>query len=136
MSPHAKILRYGFAALALSALAGGTALAQSAPSAKPARSCFSLSQWHGGWRSPRPDVIYIGIDGNQVYRIDLSAGSNQLQWPDRHLVTVVRSGDEICSPIDFDLSVSDGHFRTPLLAKAITKLTPEEVAALPAKDRP
>ncbi|HEV2673992.1 MAG TPA: hypothetical protein VGV37_05575 [Aliidongia sp.] len=138
MISHAKIVRSGFAALALLTLVATAAAAQSEPAApKPARHCFSLSQWRGGWRSPSPDVIYLNVDMNQIWRIDLSAGSHQLQWPDRHLVSIVRGGDTICSPIDLDLSVADDHgFREPLIAKAITKLTPEQVAALPAKDRP
>lgn len=139
MISHAKILRHGFTALFLLTLAGTAVFAQSEPAARPKakRSCFSLSQWRGGWRSPSPDVIYLTVNENDVWRVDLSTPTNQLQWPDRHLITVVRGGDTVCSPIDLDLSVADGHgFRTPLIASAITKLTPEQVAALPEKDRP
>ena len=138
MISHAKILQHGFTALALLMLAGTAGFAQSEPATpKPKRQCFSLSQWRGGWHSPSPDVIYLRVDSNDIWRIDLNGGSIQLQWPDRHLVSVVRGGDMVCSPIDLDLSIADNHgFREPLIAKAITRLTPEQVAALPAKDRP
>ena len=72
-----------------------------------------------------------------VYRVDLSHGANQLTSPGVHLVSVVRGSDQVCQPIDLDLRVSDGYgFAMPIMAKAITRLTPEEIAALPKKDRP
>lgn len=125
------------------ALAGGllvsTATARTTETttpSKPARACFSLSDWHG-WSSPSRDVLYLKVRAKDVYRLDLSRGSSQLQWPGSHLVTVVRGSDQICSPIDLDLRVADGHgMEIPLFIKAITKLTPEEIAALPKKDRP
>ncbi|GGE99884.1 hypothetical protein GCM10011611_01860 [Aliidongia dinghuensis] len=141
MIPNARRLRHGFAAALLAGLAGATAFAQTAPApatpASPKRQCFSLTDWRGGWRAPNPSVIYIRVNISDVWRIDLSTPSNQLMWPDRHLVSVARGGDAVCAPIDLDLKVADTHgYREPLIAKAITKLTPEEVAALPVKDRP
>jgi hypothetical protein len=77
------------------------------------------------------------VRGRDVYRVDLAYGSNQLTWPGSHLVSVVRGPDSVCHPLDLDLRVSDGFgFAMPIRAKAITKLTPEEIAALPKKDRP
>ncbi len=50
---------------------------------------------------------------------------------------MVRGSDRICTPIDLDLRVSDGFgMAMPIRAKTITKLTPEEIAAIPKKDRP
>lgn len=124
--------------LIVAALAAGCAAAGSA-AARPATSnppCFFVSQWQG-WKSPSPDVIYLGVNMHDVYRVDLSAGSSQLQWPSAHLVSIVRGGDSICSPLDLQLSVADTNgFATPLIARSLTKLTPEEVAAIPKKDRP
>jgi hypothetical protein len=59
-----------------------------------------------------------------------------LQSPGVHLVFKGR-GSSICGPLDLDLAVSDGHgFNTPLIARSLTKLTPEEVAAIPRKYQP
>ncbi len=114
------------------AVAGPAAARPSAPNAP----CFFVSQWQG-WTSPNPDVIYLGVNMHEVYRVDLSAGSPQLQWPDSHLVSIVRGSSSICSPLDLDLKVSDNSgFATPLIARTLTKLTPEEVAAIPKKYRP
>lgn len=125
------------AGTALLAAGAPAALAQSAP-AKHARQCFELSHWRGGWRSPAKDVIYLGTDINEVWRLDLVGGAIALGRSDVHLVNISQGGDDtVCEPIDLRLYVADYHgFRTPLTVKAITRLTPEEAAALPAKFRP
>ncbi len=101
------------------------------------RGCFLASEW-SGWKSPSPSVIYLRVNVNTIYRLDLSAGSNQLQEPDVHLVSQIRGSDWICSPLDLQLEVADslGVFREPLIVKSITRLTPDEVKAIPAKYRP
>jgi hypothetical protein len=55
-----------------------------------------------------------------------------------HLINKVRGSDWICSPLDLDLQVADSHggFREPLIVKSITRLTPEQVAAIPKRDLP
>jgi hypothetical protein len=136
MSTIMPIARVALATLAVTGLIASAAQAQT-PAAKPARGpCFSLSDWHG-WSSPSEKVMYLKVRNRDVYRLDLTHGSNQLNWPGTHLVTVVRGSDRICNPIDLDLRVSDGFgMAIPLRAKTITKLTPEEIAAIPKKDRP
>ena len=118
----------------LSTLAGAAPTGPSAPD-RP-RSCFFVNEWRG-WKAPSPDVLYLGVNMHDVYRVQLSAGSPELQWPDAHLVSKTRGSDSVCDALDLDLSVSDGHgFREPLIATSITKLTPDEVAAIPPKFRP
>jgi hypothetical protein len=107
-----------------------------APVTKPARTCFYLSDWDG-WSAPDKNTLYLKVRNRDVYRVDLSHGTNQLTSPGVHLVSVVRGTDQICRPLDLDLRVSDGFgFAMPIMAKAITKLSTEEIAALPKKDRP
>jgi hypothetical protein len=138
MSTVSMIARGGLIAAALIALSATSAVAAS-PDAKPsdhARSCFFINQWRG-WKSPAPDVIYIGVNLHDIYKVQLSSGSPELQWPDARLISLTRGSDTVCDALDLDLSVSDGHgFREPLIAKSLVKLTPEEVAAVPAKFRP
>ncbi len=103
---------------------------------KPARTCFSLSDWDG-WSAPDRNTLYMKVRHRDVYRVDLSHGTSQLTSPGVHLVSIVRGPDTVCSPIDLDLRVSDGYgFAMPIMAKSITKLTKEEIAALPKRDRP
>jgi hypothetical protein len=121
------------------ALAGSLGLASQAVSATPAKtdSCFLATQWEG-WKSPNPNVIYVRVGVGRIYQLDLSAGSNQLQEPDMHLVSKIRGSDWICDPLDLQLQLSDNHgaFEEPLFVKAITKLTPDQIAAIPKKDLP
>jgi hypothetical protein len=135
--------RYWIAAAALvfaGAGLGGAALADTPaanPAAKPAVSCFFSRDWNG-WHAPDEKTIYLRVGVRDIYKVDLSSGSSLLLWPDSHLVSIERGTDEICQPIDLDLTVSDvdGYVRDPLFVKAITKLTPEQVAAIPKKDLP
>jgi hypothetical protein len=125
-------------ALAATALAGvasaATAPAPSAPAAN--RTCFFTRNWES-WKAPDANTLYLKVFMHDIYRVDLSSGSDMLTWPDSHLINKVRGTDSVCSPIDLDLSVSNGSgIRVFLIAKAITKLTPEEIAAIPKKDLP
>ena len=130
---------YGLLATAISALSltAQPSLAASQPVRHAGDSCFLTSDWQG-WKSPSPSVIYLRVRVNDVYRVDLTAPSYQLQTPYVHLTSIVRGSPWICSPIDLDLAVVDDHgiAREPLFVKAITKLTPEQVAAIPAQFRP
>ena len=119
--------------------AAAPALADSAAkdaAPRPARTCFSLSDW-SGWSAPNKDTLYLKVRNRDVYRVDLSHGTSQLTSPGVHLVSIVRGSDQICAPIDLDLRVSDSMgFAMPIMAKSITRLTTEEIAALPKRDRP
>lgn len=121
------------------ALAAGSALAAD-PGPKDAKKastpCFFINQWEG-WKSPSPTVIYLGVRMHDVYKVELSSGSYMLNDPDVHLVSVTRGPDSVCTALDLQLAVADSHgFREPLIAARLTKLTPEEVAAIPKKYRP
>ncbi len=142
MSVLKGAIRAGLIAAGLSmAAAAAQAAAPVDPSKPPPASdhldkCFYLSDWEN-WTSPSDDVIYLRVRTNDVYKIALSTPSSELRWPDVHLVNRVYGVDSVCYPIDLDMSVSDGtgiHER--LIAKAITRLTPEEIAAIPKKYRP
>lgn len=140
MSKITHIARTALIGLAIAGLgAVSTASAQAGAPAKPikpARQCFYLSDWRG-WTAPNKDTLYMKVRGRDVYRVDLAYGSNQLTWPGTHLVSVVRGGDSVCHPLDLDLRVSDGFGSPiPIRAKTITKLTPEEIKAIPKKYQP
>jgi hypothetical protein len=126
-----------FACLAVAGSLGFAGQAMSAQTSGHTDSCFLSRDWEG-WKSPSPNVIYLRIGVSQIYRLDLSAGSNQLQEGDVHLINKVRGSDWICSPLDLDLQLADDHgiFREPLFVKSITRLTPDQVAAIPRKDLP
>ncbi len=102
----------------------------------PARSCFFITQWHG-WSAPDSQTLLLKVGNRDVYKVTLNSGSSSLTWPGMHLISEVRGSNSVCSARDLDLSVADSSgFREPLFLGQMTKLTPEEVAALPAKSRP
>ena len=91
------------------------------------------------WKSPSPDVIYYRVGSSAIYRLDLSTGSNQLKYSDVHLLTnSLTSSVWLCTPQDFRLRVvgARGAFTEPLIVRSITRLTPDEVAAIPPRYRP
>ena len=127
----------GLFAAALAASSAGVAAA-SATQEGPASDhpCFFINQWQG-WSAPDDNTLYLKINNRDVYKVGLSAGSSMLRAPGVHLVSRVIGSDDICNAIDLQLEVSDGHgFREPLIARTLTRLTPEEVAAIPPKLRP
>ncbi len=119
------------------ALTGSLSLAASPALADAKHPCFFISQWQG-WHATNDHTIFIRVNLKDIYRLDLSAGSQELTWPGTyHLVNVVRGSSSICTPLDFQLSLSDGHgFQQFLIVSNVTKLTPEEIAAMPKKDLP
>ncbi|PHY14004.1 hypothetical protein CSW58_01995 [Caulobacter sp. B11] len=102
------------------------------------RDCFNLSDWNG-WSAPDKNTVLLRVRHRDVYRLDLAYGSNQLTSPSSHLVSVARGANRVCQPLDLDLRVADSFDPlggVPIRARTITKLTAEEIAALPKKHRP
>ena len=133
-----SMIRAGLLTTALLALAAPAFADDPAapPAPKPARECFALSDWDG-WSAPDRNTLYMKVRHRDVYRVDLSHGTSMLTSPGVHLVSVVRGIDTVCHPLDLDLRVSDGFGAPlPIMAKSIHKLSKDEIAALPKKDRP
>jgi len=125
--------RPSFIALAAVAVAAASAAPATAQDVAPARECFSSRDWQG-WSSPSPDVIYLKMRNREVYRVDLASRNVQLNSPGSFLISTLRGSDRVCGPIDLDLHVTDtSGFKTPLFPRAMRRLGPEEVAALPRK---
>ena len=80
-----------------------------------------------------PKVLYFKIGVAEILRLDLEMGSNQLKYPDMHLVNRNHQNTYVCDPKQLDLLLSDEHglIKVPLFVKTITRLTPEEAAAIP-----
>jgi len=136
LSTRHKMLGAGIVLAGVLGFAAVQASAEDAQQAHRLDPCFAASQWTD-WKSPSPNVIYLRIDLHRVYRLDLSAGSSELQDPDVHLVSKIVGSDWICSPLDLNLEVSDlNGLREPLIVKSITPLTPAQVKAIPPQNRP
>lgn len=98
--------------------------------------CFSTTEWRG-WASPSDDVLYLRVNNNRYYRVDLLPGSGPLDRGGQFLINTVRGSSRVCSAIDLDLKIaSTAGITTPLFPRAIRRLTAPEVAALPPNARP
>ena len=83
-------------------------------------------------------TLYIRVNIDQVYRIDLTRACAALATPDAQLILNVHGGSTICSAADLTLSVSQPFLGIPepCFVKSMTRLSPAEVAAPPGKLRP
>jgi hypothetical protein len=121
----------------IGAVGGLAGAAQAMPADQPAaRHCFFINQWRG-WSAPDNQTLLLKVGNRDVYKVTLTGGSASINWPGVHLVSQVRGSNSVCSAHDLDLAVSDNSgLQEPLFLDRMTKLSPEEVAALAPKDRP
>ena len=113
-----------------------------AASAAPAadtngRRCFTVNDWHG-WSSPSPDVLYLAVNFRDVYKAELTQPVQGLDPAYTVLISDETGPQSICSAVDLHLIMTrrGGGGRRGLIVRSLTKLTPEEIAAIPKKDRP
>jgi hypothetical protein len=130
------ILRTMAAVAMLGACGAGQAAAATTP--PPAReNCFTPGQWKNWTTTASGDALYLRININDIYRVDLIPHSHAYRTADSFLVNEVQGSGWICSAIDLNLQISDYHgFRTPLFVAGLRKLSPAEVALIPRKELP
>jgi len=116
----------------------GPAPVAAQPAPTPARDCFFTNQFQG-WPAPDDRTIIIRVGVNEFFRLDLAHSCSRLTTPNTHLITKPRGSNNICTALDWDLSVSQGGpgaIPTPCIVRSMTKLSPAEVKALPPKYKP
>ena len=131
MTRHQTLL-----AVAALALAGAATTASAQGQSTPGRQCFSPTRVTAV--QPVGDKqVNIRVGNRDVYRIDLAVPCNQLRQPQR-VITVrpLASGVSVCSSADFVLGAEVNGFTEQCAVSSITKLTPDQVAALPNRERP
>lgn len=119
------------------ALAASALPVLAADQAKPGSQCFRMSQIRNHTKADS-QTLYFSVGARDVYRLDMSgaclAGASS---SDPLIMETVGGTDLICRPIDLSLKVKLGGVGvSPCIIKAITKLTPDQVAALPPKVKP
>ncbi|KQW72978.1 hypothetical protein ASE17_08455 [Phenylobacterium sp. Root77] len=125
-------------AAALTAALAAPALAQEP--AKPAASsaqCFRMSQIDNHTKGDN-QTLYLSVRHRDVYRLDMSGSCLAGASSNDALVMTPTAGiDLICRPLDLDLKVrTSPGMLSPCIIKDITKLTPDQIAALPPKVKP
>jgi hypothetical protein len=122
------------AALGLAASAFAAPAFAATPDAT--KNCFLAHEWQD-WKAPNDKTIYVRVNQHDVWQLDLSGRSNMITDDTNHLITNLQDSAWICQPIDLsNMKISNGSVSEPLFVKSLTRLTPEQVAAIPQKDRP
>ncbi len=121
------------------ALAACALPALAADQAKPASGsqCFRMSQIRGHTKAD-DRTLYFSVGLRDVYRLDMSGACLAGTTTSDPLIMEPFGGtDLICRPIDLNLKVKLGNVgASPCIIKEITKLTPDQIAALPPKVKP
>ena len=131
-----RLGRLAAGVVAASAMLGGVASGALAADTS-GRNCFTVNDWHG-WSSPSPDVLYLAVSFKDVYKVVLAHPVEGLHLEDTVVVSDEAGLQAICRAADLHLTMTHrrGGSRQGLIVKSLTRLTPEEVAAIPRKDRP
>ena len=79
------VLKRSLVVLGLSLMSFTPALAVSTPPIDAGR-CF-FTQSFQNWKAPDDKTIYIRVNLNQYYRLDLANRCTNLNWPSSHLIT-------------------------------------------------
>jgi hypothetical protein len=99
------------------------------------RECFLSNDWRGWSAAPEGNALYLRMNNDDVFRVDLAPGSRVRERGGQFLVNQVRGSSWICNALDLDLAISDYNgFSRPLFPTELRKLTTEEVAALDAAE--
>lgn len=125
------------AAAALAAFAAVPALAAEPAPAASSNTCFRMSQIDNHTKGD-DQTLYLSVRHRDVYRLDMSGSCLAGASSNDALVMQPTAGvDLICRPLDLDLKVrTSPGILSPCIIKDITRLSPEQVAALPPKTKP
>jgi len=120
-------------AAALSLAAVG--LPPSAPAASGGGQCFYITQVNG-YRAADARTIYARISGRQIWRIDLKSDCEGLPGTSQTMILEPLVSGSICGPLDANLSIETHGTRHRCLIGAITRLSADEAASVPANQLP
>jgi hypothetical protein len=110
-------------------------LAPAAAAGKSSDACF-LRQDVDGFSAPDDHTVYLRVGSNRIYRLDLMTRCLDLTFRQRIGLEHQPASPWVCSPLEATVVYNATGIQQRCPVKAIHKLTPEEVAALPKKDRP
>ena len=123
------------------ALAAGIALGAALPAAasdkvdKPARQACFFTRDVNGFSAADDRTVYVKVGVKDVYRLDLFSRCPDIDWNWR-IGIQSHGSDWICSPLDATIIAQSPIGPQRCEVNNVTKLTPEEIAALPKKSRP
>ena len=110
-----------------------TVSAADKPASEP---CFS-SRSINGFQAADDQTLYIRVGVRDVFRLDLAPGCQGLSFRQSIGLKSVPPGDPfICSAIQAEVVYRDNGFPQSCQVNAMHMLSPDELVALPKRDRP
>ena len=124
--------------LVLAAASPLTPLAE--PSARHAsdaatQSCF-YARNISNYTAPSDRLVYLRVGVNEIYRLDLMIDCPELSFRQDIGFERADRGSSICSAVDLTITYRQNGARRICPVQDMRKLGPEEIAALPKRDRP
>jgi hypothetical protein len=122
--------------LAAAMLTAGVLALPASASAKDVTPCFFVSQWTSS-HALDDNTILLRVNHKDIYKVTVSGGASELNLPGTYLLSESH-GNSVCSHMDLQLSAAEtsSRMRRPMIASALVKLTPQEIALIPKKDLP
>lgn len=121
-------------AFALAACTTPPATDASVAASNSTRSCFWANS-ASGFNAVDETTVYVRVGVRDVYKLDLFSRCPDIDW-NQAIALVSRGGNSICSGLDATV-ITKGPFGPQRCeVRTVSKLTPEEVAALPSKSKP
>jgi Family of unknown function (DUF6491) len=121
-------------AAATSALAATVANAQ--PPARHSNDQCFVRRNINGFSAPNDRTVYIRVGVSDVWRLDLMIDCTGLAFRNAFALEARPATAWICSPLDATVIVRQTGISQRCPVSAMHKLTPDEIAALPKRDRP
>ncbi|HEY9236856.1 MULTISPECIES: DUF6491 family protein [Phenylobacterium] len=107
---------------------------QSAAGDNARRQCF-WAQSVSGFSAIDDQTVIVTVGVNNAFRLDLFSRCPDVDWNQR-IALVSRGGSSICSGLDATIITrGPGGMQQRCQVRTVTKLTPEEAAALRARPR-
>jgi hypothetical protein len=132
LTPY-QLIKLAAAAVSALAIVPGAALAQ--PAEKSASQCFARSLIDG-FNAPDDRTVYLRVGVRDVWRLDLMTDCINLTFRQSLGLESIPGSAWICSPLEATVVYGDTGIRQRCPVKAMHKLTPDELAAVPKRDRP
>jgi hypothetical protein len=124
--------------IALALMGAVATLAVAAPGLAAEKSkCFEVSEVKGHTIAD-DHTLYLKVGGASVYRLGMSNNCLGGMKPSDPVTVKARSTPKICEAEDLDVhaEVNGGGLSSRCILDTLTKLTPAEASALPAKLKP
>ena len=117
-------------------LAAAAAIAPASPApAKSNQACFVRRNVEG-FTAPNDHTVYLRVGISEVFRLDLMNDCLDLTFRQSFGLEDRPSSPWICSPLEATVVYRETGITQRCPVKAIHKLTPDEIKALPKRDRP